>query len=61
LAKPLKQSNKFKSQSLGLSIVEKVSSVKVVILPIEGVNIGGGNCPQPPQLREVRAVLQHVQ
>jgi hypothetical protein len=45
LAKPMKQSKKFKAQSSGLSITEKVSSAKVVIRPIAGIKIGRENLP----------------
>jgi hypothetical protein len=43
LAKPSKQSKKFKSQSLGLSINEKTSAAKVVIRPIADIKINRGN------------------
>jgi hypothetical protein len=44
-AKPLKQSKKFKVQSLGLSVTEKASFMKIVIRPVVGVKIGGGKLP----------------
>jgi hypothetical protein len=42
LAKPLKQTKKFRSKSSGLSIMEKASSTKVVIQPITSVKINRG-------------------
>jgi hypothetical protein len=42
LAKTLKQSKKFKSQSSGLDITMKASSMKGVIRPITSIKISGG-------------------
>jgi hypothetical protein len=42
LAKPLKQSKKFISQSSGLSIMEKASSLTAMNWPVAGVKVGGG-------------------
>jgi hypothetical protein len=60
LAKPMKQSKKFKEQSSGLSVTEKTSSMKVVIRPITGVKIGGEKVSSTSIARGVRAVLQCV-
>jgi hypothetical protein len=48
LAKPVKQSKKFRAQSSGLSIMEKTSSAKAVPRLIAGAKTGGQKaCPTP--------------